>query len=887
MPCISINGKRVEAREGASLLECACSTGVDIPSLCADPRLKAYGGCRMCLVQIEGEQHPVTACTTVVREGMAVRTHTPEIEQHRKTLLRLLAEKYPGKPLYDAPAKAFHKYLARYGVACNGANDNNIDRSHPYIQVDMSRCILCERCVRICEEVQGSFVWQAWNRGEATVIRAGLVDGLLQSPCTSCGACVDTCPTGALEDKSLIGVASALNWTRTICPYCGVGCEIKVGTHEGKLVNVRPGLDAAVNKGHLCSKGRYAFGYVHSDERVLHPMIRKHGDWQVVSWEEAIAETARVLRKAIDARGPDSVGILGSARGTNEEAYLAQKFARVVAGANNVDCCARVCHAPSAAALKQMIGTGAATNSFDDIEQAASVLVWGCNPTDNHPVAGARIKQAALRGAPLIVVDPRETELCKFAQVHLQIRPGTDIPALLAMAGVIVQENLFDPEFANHRIGNLEAFKQFIGKWTPEHVSVICCVSPDTIRRAARIYAQNKPAICFHGLGLTEHVQGTEAVMCLINLALLTGNLGKAGCGINPLRGQNNVQGAAVMGCDPGALTGSISLQEGIARFETAWNLNLPKGKGLDAMQMLAPKRKERLRVLWAIGYDILLTNPDMSSTRKALKKMDAVIVQDMFLNQTAREFGTIFLPACSSFEKDGTFMNAERRIQRVRAALPPIGESRPDWEIICSIAHAMSKGKYFSYTTPQTVWDEIRTMWPAVAGISYQRLEGGGIQWPCSDETHPGTTMLHQSEFASGRKAVLHCPEFQPSPETASPEFSFLLLTGRTLQHFNAGTMTGHTGHRRLQHTGLLDICPEDAAQLELQDGDFASIRSHYGELRLPVHITSSVQRGQVFAALHDPDRQLNLLTSRLADRQTNTPEYKLTAVHIEKVLP
>lgn len=655
----------------------------------------------MCLVQVEGERRPVAACSTIGREGMKVETRTPQIESFRKGFLELLASGYPSEALHVSPDKPFHKLLAQYGVACSPGHPGSIDERHPYIQIDMSRCILCGRCARICEEVQGQFVWNAWGRGDAIELRAGAADNLLESSCTSCGTCVDGCPTGALEDKRVIALGKPAKWTRTVCAYCGIGCEIDVGTRDNTLIEIKPVLHAAVNKGHLCSKGRYAFEYVHAPDRVLYPMIRRQGEWQNVSWDEAIAATARALRETIAAQGADSVGILGSARGTNEEAYLAQKFARAVVGTNNVDCCARVCHAPSAAALKAMLGTGAATNCFDDIEQARTILLWGCNPTENHPVIGARIKHAALRDTNLIVVDPRKTELAELADIHLRIRPGTDIPVLLSLASTIVEENLFAHDFVHHSVENWEAFKDFVRQWSADSVAPICGIKPEVLRSAARLYAQAGPAMSFHGLGLTEHVQGTEGVMCLANLALLTGNLGKSGSGINPLRGQNNVQGAAVMGCDPALLTGSVPISSAISRFQTRWGCELPLQRGLDLLQMMDAAQQKQLKVLWAIGYDVLLTNPDTTATREAFRNLDEVIVQDIFLNETAREYGTIFLPACSSFEKDGTFMNAERRIQRVRAALDPAGESKADWRILCDVAFAMGQGTHFDFGSP------------------------------------------------------------------------------------------------------------------------------------------------------------------------------------------
>lgn len=883
MPRIYINGKPLDVNAGETLLTSARLAGIHIPTLCADPRVKPLGACRMCLVQAEGERRPVAACSTMVRDGMRVETHTPDIERFREGMLELLAGGYPAEALHEQPDKPFHKLLAEYGITCRRGITGSIDDRHPYIHIDMSRCILCGRCARICEEVQGQFVWNAWGRGDAIELRAGLVGSLLESSCTSCGTCVDSCPTGALEDKNVIALGTPTKWTRSVCAYCGTGCEIDVGTRDSVLIQVKPVLHAAVNKGHLCSKGRYAFEYVDARDRVLHPMIRRHGEWENVSWDEAIAETAHALHKAIAAHGPDSVGILASARGTNEEAYLTQKFARVVVGTNNVDCCARVCHAPSAAALKAMLGTGAATNSFDDIERARTILLWGCNPTENHPVVGARIKQSALRETNLIVVDPRKTELAELADIHLQIRPGTDIPVLLALASIIVEEKLFDSEFIDRSIENWEAFKDFVGQWRAESVAPICGVDPKVLRSAARMYAKAGPAMSFHGLGLTEHVQGTEGVMCLVNLALLTGNLGKPGTGINPLRGQNNVQGAAVMGCDPAALTGSVPINTAIARFQTKWDCELPTRRGLDLLEMMDAAQQKQLKVLWAIGYDVLLTNPDIAVTRDAFSNLDDVIVQDMFLNETAREYGTIFLPACSSFEKDGTFMNAERRIQRVRAALSPAGESKPDWRIICHTAFAMGCGKQFGFASPEDVWNEIGALWPSVAGITYSRLEKQGLQWPCTSESQSGTEILFDSGWSAEQKLHLYCPDTQVAMEEPEEEFPFILVTGRTLQQFNAGTMTGRTLHRVLRPTDTLDIAPCDAQSLGIHNADSASVRSHYGEIILPARISSTVPAGVVFATFHDPRSRLNLVTGDGRDRISNTPEYKFTAVALQ----
>ncbi len=886
MFCITVNGKQVEAQAGTTVLQCARAAGVEVPALCHDPRLKPYGGCRLCLVEIDGDPRPVTSCNTPVRDGMTVRTHTPGIEALRKTLLQLLANHYPGERIEQASDKQFHRWLRTYGITVqpNGIKPESADGSHPYIQVNPDQCILCSRCVRICEEVQGQFVWKLWQRGDRTFVLPETGGTLAESACVSCGACVDTCPTGALEDKTLLKVHGPLQWTTTTCPYCGTGCELSVGTNEGRILTCKPVLDAPVNKGHLCSKGRYAHGFVHAPDRVLQPMIRKQRGWQTVAWEEAIAATETVIRSTVARFGPDSVGILASARATNEDNYLAQKFARFVLGTNNVDCCARVCHGPTAAAMKQTLGTGAATNSYDDIERARTILVCGSNATEAHPVIGARIKQAAVHGSSLIVVDPRRIELSEFADVHLRIRPGTNVAVLNAMACAIVEESVVDQTFVKERIADFDEFERFIRGSSPETMAAVCGVEGSEIRKAARIYASHKPSLSIHGLGMTEHVQGTDGVACLVNLALITGNIGKPGTGVNPLRGQNNVQGSAHMGCDPGALTGAISVDAGADLFDRVWGGEVPRRKGLNMMEMIGAARDSQLKLLWTIGYDIFASNAHTASTQAALKNLDALIIQDMFLNETAREFGTIFLPACSSFEKDGTFMNAERRIQRVRQVLPPLGDSKPDWEIMCLVAKAMGAQQSFSFRSPEAVWEEIRKVWPAGAGISYDRLESGGLQWPCPDEQHPGTTILHVETFPMGKRTSLPRIAYRPSSEAVSAKYPFTLITGRSLHQFNAGTMTGRTEHNRLRQTDFLDICAADAERLGICDGDLVQVFSQYGSAVLPAHISSTVVEGEVFATFHDSRRSLNRVTNPLTDTVTLAPQYKVTAVKLAK---
>jgi formate dehydrogenase major subunit len=885
---ITINGQRHRFHEVLSILQALRSLQVEIPAICYDERMKPFGGCRLCVVQVNGSARPVIACDTKISDGMTVETHTAELEEWRRSLLRLLAQQYPSEGVRQFPGKEFHRLIRAYNLEseCSGSSSLELlDESNPYIRVDMSQCIYCYRCVRICNELQGQFVWQIWNRGDATRIRPDSGTTLRESSCVSCGACVDTCPTGALDDKSVLSLGTPTNWTRTTCAYCGTGCEMNVGVRDERIVVIKPVLDAPVSRGHLCSKGRYAFDFVHAEDRVTRPMLRVAGEWKPVSWDEAISFTADTLKRLVAHYGPDSVGVLGSARATNEENYLAQKFARVVVGTNNVDCCARVCHAPTAAAMKSMLGAGAATNSFDDIERARTILVCGANPTENHPIVGARIKQAALKGSYLIVIDPRKIELTRYATLHLQLRPGTNVPLLNAIACAIFDENLHDTDFLKERSAGLEEFRQFVQSSSPERAAALCGVEAQQIREAARIYAREKPAMCIHGLGVTEHTQGTEGVMCLVNLALLTGNIGRAGSGINPLRGQNNVQGSAHMGCAPDSLTGSVSLADGSDLFSKTWQAPVPTHKGLNLLEMLDAAERSKFKALWAIGYDVFLTNPNATASRRAVERLDLIIVQDMFLNETAKEFGSVFLPAASSFEKDGTFMNAERRIQRVRKAIEPVGASRPDWEIICDVARAMGRGEPFHFKSAEEIWNEIRSVWKAGAGISYGRLEREGLQWPCPSENHPGTQVLHADTFPGGRRAGFRQVEYRPTEETTDGEYPFTLITGRTLYQFNAGTMTSRTANNLLRPHDCLDVSAEDAGRLGLSEGSHVRIRSRYGEAILPIKIENAVRPGELFATFHTPEAFVNNVTSLHRDNYVSTPEYKVTAVRLEKV--
>jgi formate dehydrogenase major subunit len=879
-----IDGESVSAEGGATILAAAARAGIEIPAICHDSRCASTGSCRMCLVEIQGKEGLFTACQTKVEDGMWVATRNFELNKYRVTELRWYAAHISPAAFTAYPDKPLHRMMRMHDVepAGNPAKPDQLDFSMPQMRVDMSQCIDCLRCVNICEQVQGESVWHEISRGDRSHIVPKRDTLLSQGGCVACGACVDSCPTGALTDAT---GEQAESWARTTCAYCGVGCELEYGISSGHVVASRPAADRPVAKGHACAKGRYGFGFTHSEDRILQPQIRVGNDWQPAAWDKALGSAASRLKAIINKHGPDAIGILASSRSTNEDSYLAQKFARMVIGTNNVDCCARVCHTPTAAAMKAILGAGAATNSFDDIECASTILVAGANPLECHPVIGARIRQQVVRGrCKLIVIDPRRTKLAEIASVHLALKPGTDIALQNAIAHVIIAEGLHDTDFIAARVEDFDAYAENVADWPPERAAKICEVPADDIRAAARIYASEGPAYCAHGLGITEHVQGTEGVMGLVNLALITGNIGKPGTGINPLRGQNNVQGTAHMGCDPGIYAGAQPVKEARKAFEQAWNAALPERQGLHLMQMMDAAVADKLKALIVIGYDIAATLANESETAKALSNIDLIIVVDLFKTETAEQFGHIFLPAAASFEKDGTFMNAERRIQRVRKLVDPPGTARADWRIICDLAKHLGYEESFTYASPEAVWEEIRDVWPAAAGISYDRLDDSGLQWPCPDEDHPGTTILHQKTFPNGPRARLRPLHFHPSPEVADKDFPILLSTGRNLYQFNVGTMTRRSSLLQLRSTDRLDISPQDAADWGMTEGDMATIQSRYGSAKLPVHIEHGIRKGRAFTTFHDPARHSNRLTGSHRDRMVGAPEYKLTAVRIDR---
>ena len=888
MKRVTVDGRPLDS-DGATILDAVRAAGADVPTICQHDRLSNCGACRMCLVKLEGRDAPVAACVTPLADGMHIVTSDAKLEGARKFVLEMHAHRYPGAAATADPTATFHSLLAQYGVSTNGyvPDPSLVDDSHPYLHVDMNQCIACMRCVRVCEEIQGESVWKVAQRGWRTLVHP---DGpsMLESSCVSCGACADVCPTGAILDRTVLEHGRPTEWTKTVCSYCGVGCEILAGVKDGQLVQVTPSPEGRSNLGHTCVKGRYAWGFVQSDARARYPMVRERGgEWRRVTWNEALQHIADTMAKTVKERGADKIMVLSSARGTNEENYVAQKFVRAGLGTHNIDCCARVCHAPTAAAMRVAFGTGAATGAFEDIDYTKTILISGSNALEAHPVVGARLRRAVRRGAKLIVIDPRNVGLAQIADLHLAVVPGANVAMFHSMAAVIVEEGLQDREFIAQRTEGFDEYAEFLKKYRPELVQTMTGIEPELVRKAARLYALGSPSVSFHGLGLTENVQGTEGIIALSNLALLTGNVGKPGTGINPLRGQNNVQGSAHMGSDPNYFTGysPISNAEARAKIEAFYGVKLPKERGLDAVQIVEAAEAGNLDVLWAIGYDIMQSHADIVRTQRVLENVPLVVVQDLFMNETARAIGTVFLPAAASFEKDGTFMNSERRIQRVRKAVEPVGEAVADWIPVCEVAKRMGM-KGFDFKDAEDIWNEVRALWPDGSGISYAKMDReGGIQWPCRDEAHPGTVRLHSETFTLGDRAPFSRPEQMPLQEQPTGEFPLLLVTGRTLYAYNAGTMTDRTRNLELRPIDTLDLHPDDADELGIADGDELKIVSHWGEASLPARRDARVKRGEVFATFHTPAAHVNRLLGPHRDNKVNTPAYKRTAVRLEKL--
>ncbi|QLY28555.1 formate dehydrogenase subunit alpha [Nocardia huaxiensis] len=892
MTRVHVAGIPVETTETATVLDAIRAAGLDLPTLCHDERLTPRGSCRICLVRADGRV--TAACTTPLREGMTIDPRDAAARETARGALELIVSELPARAL-DRPAP--HSELVR-ACAQMGVRDTDfhgtehagrgVDDSHPYITLDRDLCIACGRCVAMCAEVQGSFVLELSGRGFDTVVAPGDGGPWAQSACVSCGSCVDTCPTGALSDTRAAGRAETAT-TTTTCGYCGVGCALDVHTDNAGVVSVTPTHGAPVNRGHACVKGRFAHGFLRSGDRLTQPLIRSAGrgsPLRPATWEEALTLVAAELTRIRDAHGGQAIGMICSARATNEENYLAQKFARTMLRTNNIDNCSRLCHAPTAAGLGASFGFAGGTNSFDDLDRADCILLVGANPTEAHPVVGSRIMARVTAGARLLVVDPRRTALAEVADVHLRGRPGSNVAVFNGLARVLLEEGYADRAYLEARTTGLAELEAVLHDHNPERVGEIAGIPADSVRAAARLFGRAAHPVIVYGLGVTEHLHGTDGVRTLANLALLRGTVGTPdGCGVLPLRGQNNVQGASDMGALPDVLPGYQKVAEAAVRerFSHAWGVPVPERPGLRIPAMFGAALTGDLRALYVIGEDLLTSDPDAGHVRAALAACEFVISQDIFLSRTAEAADVVF-PAAAFLEKDGTFVNFERRFQRVRAAVAPPPGVRSDFDILHALITAM--GGDPGFPDPAGAMSECARLTPVFGGISHGRLDAeGSLQWPCPDRGHPGTPTLYLEGFATvDRRAALAARPYLPPGETPDAEYPFVLVTGRRLAHYNTGSMTRRTPNAELLPAETLDLAPGDAAALGLSEGDPVEIRSRRGHLVLPARPTAEVAPGQLFTAFHFPEAPTNELTSRHTDEITDCPEYKVTAVALRR---
>jgi formate dehydrogenase major subunit len=886
-----IDGQDVTASDRATILDVARREKIFVPTLCYDPRLASFGACRVCLVGVKGARGPVAACTTPVREGMIVDTKDAAATRVAKGVVELVLSDYPDDALArEGDRNELRDVAAHFGLKKSRykgeRHDYAKDDRHPYIKVDMNECIVCGRCVRACDEIQGTFALAYAGRGFGTRIVAGADSGFTDSACVSCGACVQTCPTGALDETAFKAKETLDRTVTTTCAYCGVGCSLEVHVRDEQVVAIDPAEHGPSNLGHTCVKGRFAHQYARSKDRLTSPMMRRtDGTWREATWDEAMGFVATRIGEIVAKHGPDAVAAISSSRCTNEENYVLQKLFRAAVGTNNIDNCSRVCHSPTSLGLIRSLGESGGTNSFADIDLTRCMLVTGANPTEGHPVVGARMKEAALHGAKLIVVDPRRIELAAMADVYLQLRPGSNVAVYNGLAHVILRDGLADAEFLGKRVELVEEFRAHVAKWDPKRVEEISGVPAKDLERAAHLYATTSPAAIFYGLGVTEQSQGVSGVRTLTNLAILTGNLGKHGAGSNPLRGQNNVQGSSDMGALPNYLTMYRRMNDDAVRiaFEQRWGRSIPVERGLMIPEMFTKAVSGELKAMYVFGEDIAQTDPNLEHVEKALTALELLVVHDIFENVTAR-FAHVMLPGSSFLEKTGTFTNAERRVQMVREVVPPPAGARRDLDILLELSKRL--GFAMPHASAADVMDEIAALTPHMAGVSHERLGTQGLQWPVWTKDHPGTPVLYEESFAtdSGR-ARLFAVDWEPPGEKASDEFPLVLITGRQLAHYNSGTQTRRTGNLELQGEDWVELSPDDAADLGVAWGDVVEVESARGMVTTRACVTTRVAPGNVFLSFHFPEVKTNLLTSASSDPGTRCPEYKVSAVRVRKV--
>jgi formate dehydrogenase major subunit len=899
MVTISIDGQPVSVPEGTSVMRAVALMGTSIPKLCATDSLEAFGSCRLCLVEVEGRAGYPASCTTPVTPNMVVRTQTEKLKKLRRGVMELYISDHPldcltcaanGDCELQDQAGAVGLRDVRYGDTGASHLGQAKDTSNPYFDFDPSKCIVCSRCVRACDEVQGTFALTIEGMGFGSKVAASQGEDFFSSECVSCGACVQACPTATLIEKKVVEIGTPDRSVITTCAYCGVGCTFRAEMRGEELVRMVPWKEGKANRGHSCVKGRFAWGYANHQERILNPMIRASIDdpWREVSWDEAIAHTASEFRRIQNQYGKRSIGGITSSRCTNEETFLVQKLIRAGFGNNNVDTCARVCHSPTGYGLKTAFGTSAGTQDFDSVMAADVVVIIGANPTDGHPVFASRLKRRLRQGAQLIVIDPRRTDIVRSPHIaaaeHLALRPGTNVAVLTAMAHVIVTEGLVDEAFVRERCdwSEFEDWAEFVAdpRHSPEATELMTQVPAANLRAAARLYATGGNGAIYYGLGVTEHSQGSTTVLAIANLAMATGNLGRDGVGVNPLRGQNNVQGACDMGSFPHELSGYRHVSDDAARdmFRDLWGVELDHEPGLRIPNMLDAAVDGSFKALYIQGEDILQSDPDTRHVSAGLAAMECVVVHDLFLNETAN-YAHVFLPGSTFLEKNGTFTNAERRIQLVRKVMQP-KNGYEDWEITQLLAQALDCDMHYGHASE--IMDEIAAVTPTFAGVSFARLdELGSIQWPCNEAAPEGTPVMHIGGFARGRGKFVRT-EYVATEERTGPRFPLLLTTGRILSQYNVGAQTRRTENSRWHEEDRLEIHPHDAEQRGVLDGDWVTVVSRAGDTSLRALITDRVAPGVVYTTFHHPSTQANVITTDNSDWATNCPEYKVTAVQV-----
>jgi len=896
---LTIDYRKLKTWEGATVLEAAQDAGIYIPTLCHDPDLKPYGACRLCVVEIEGIRGLVTSCTTPVKDGMVVYTDTQKVNKSRRISMELIIANHPNDCLaclknQECQLQVVAKYLGvdleRYGRMRKTTVKHPIDTSHPGFDRDPNKCILCAKCVRACNEIACVGAIDLAFRGYETKVSTFGDKSILESVCESCGECLSRCPTGALIPKN---TQQATREVTTTCPYCGVGCSIRLGIRNNTIVSVHGDSKSPVNHGGLCVKGRFGFDFVGHHDRLTKPLIRRPGKAKEIAdgkdlgkifreaeWDEVLDLVAGKLLLLKKKYGPDSTGVLSSAKFTNEENYIVQKFTRAVLGTNNIDHCARLCHASTVVAALAAFGDGAMSNSISDFACSDLLFVIGSNTTECHPIIGRSIRQGVKLGkTKLIVADPRSIELSKLAAVHLQHSPGTDVPLLNAMMHVILEEGLEDKKFIAERTEGFEEFRKTVMSYTPKMASEITGIPEANLIQAARLFAGAKKAAVLYGMGITQHTTGTDNVMSVANLLMLTGNMGRAGTGFSPLRGQNNVQGACDMGALPNVFPGyqRVDRPEIRHKFEVAWGCQLSDKPGITVTEMINHAYQGDLKAMYIIGENPLMSEPSMQHAHQAMKKLEFLVVQDIFPTETS-SIADVILPAALFAEKNGTFTSTERRVQLVRKALDPPGEAKPDWQIIDALAGRMEYP--FMYKNTEEIMEEVASLTPIYGGIHHNRLNKYGLQWPCLDKDHPGTPILHKNSFTRG-KGKFHAITYKSAAETVSPNFPLILTTGRVLEHWHTGSMSRRSKVLdKLQPNASVDIHPDDARSLGILEGDVISLASKRGKIETPAHITEKTSPGLAFMAFHWSESPVNVLTNPATDPVAKIPEYKVSAV-------